>query len=235
MSSVFHVPLSARHTETVGDWTYNPETLLLHREAEPEVTQTPKITREVLMVYLERLPPEEADWVDLCLVRGKTRSDVATIWGMSQAAVTFRLHKAFTRIRFMIEFGDAFTTEDVERDFRHLEHRTASKKYNGTVPIGSTDVLATFWRVTGVAETARQLHVTWSFVRYRLRALFKRFIPALVVRDPRYERYWRGLSYFFGDDGHWNIMRACTGRPRGRVTRRPRPNPTRFAREPPGS
>ena len=52
---------------------------------------------------LDRIPPREADFVDLYYFRQKRQTDIAAIFGVSQPTVCYRLQRAAERIRFLLK------------------------------------------------------------------------------------------------------------------------------------
>jgi hypothetical protein len=61
--------------------------------------------------YLDRIPPEEADAIELAM-RGCHQHDLAKIFGVSQAAISYRRLRGIERIRYMVWLDSLEITEE---------------------------------------------------------------------------------------------------------------------------
>jgi predicted transcriptional regulator len=52
---------------------------------------------------LDKLPDREKDLINLYFFKNKKQTDIAEIFGLTQAAVSYRLKRALERIRFLVE------------------------------------------------------------------------------------------------------------------------------------
>lgn len=69
-----------------------------------------------IKAVMDRLPDREADLIRLYFFLSKRQTDIAEIFGITQAAVSYRLKRALDRIRFLIEMPDV-SREEI---FAHL-------------------------------------------------------------------------------------------------------------------
>ena len=104
---------------------------------------------------LDRIPPREADFVDLYYFRQKRQTDIAAIFGVSQPTVCYRLQRAAERIRFLLKLP----TFD----------EAASKPIISAVLVDPIDVeiLLRMYHTTCQSEVAKVMGVSQGFVRHR--------------------------------------------------------------------
>lgn len=99
---------------------------ILSRLAMPEASEAEDAPTEDrygladLQPWLDRIPPLEADIVELTL-RGCRQADLATIFDFTQAGISYRLHKAIGRLQFERELENYPSREDMERDLRPIK------------------------------------------------------------------------------------------------------------------
>src|SRR5688572_25270672 len=72
-----------------------------------------------LRPLLERIPEREADIIELYFLMDKRQADIATIFGMTQAAVSYRLARGIKRIKFLLEMPDV-SREQMQRDLSEI-------------------------------------------------------------------------------------------------------------------
>jgi DNA-directed RNA polymerase specialized sigma24 family protein len=104
---------------------------------------------------LERIPPREADFVELYYFKQKRQTDIAVIFGVSQPTVCYRLQRAAERIRFLLNLPEF--DED------------ASRPIIRSVLSDPTDVEIMFrmYQTTCQSEVAKMMGVSQGFVRHR--------------------------------------------------------------------
>lgn len=64
---------------------------------------------------LDRIPEREADLIYLYFIQRKRQLDIATIFGITQAAVSYRLERGLQRIRFLLSIPQV-TEEELRAD-----------------------------------------------------------------------------------------------------------------------
>jgi hypothetical protein len=65
--------------------------------------------------YLERIPKREADLIYMYYILRKKQAEIANIFGVTQAAVSYRLDRGIKRIKFLQSIPK-ITEEDLRRD-----------------------------------------------------------------------------------------------------------------------
>lgn len=104
---------------------------------------------------LDRIPPREADFVDLYYFRQKRQTDIAAIFGVSQPTVCYRLQRAAERIRFLLKLPSF--------------DETTARPIIESVLADPTDVEILFrmYETTCQSEVAKTMKVSQGFVRHR--------------------------------------------------------------------
>jgi predicted transcriptional regulator len=103
---------------------------------------------------LDRLPPREADLIRLYFFRAKRQTDIAEIFGVTQAAVSYRIQRALNRIRFLIEIPEV-SKETIYKDLCVLMSELDAKIY------------AEMFESTCQSEVATILGISQGRVRHR--------------------------------------------------------------------
>lgn len=104
---------------------------------------------------LDRIPPREADFVELYYFMQKRQTDIAIMFRVSQPTVCYRLQRAAERIRFLLQLPSFSETE-------------ARPKIEAVLadPI-DVEILIQMYRTTCQSEVAKLLNVSQGFVRHR--------------------------------------------------------------------
>jgi len=114
---------------------------------------TPRL--EKIKSVLDRLPDRENDLIRLYFFLDKKQMDIAEIFGITQAAVSYRIKRALDRIRFLVDMPD-LDKDDI---------------YEFMQPIMPTDLDAKIFRemyeTSCQSEVANRLDVTQGRVRHR--------------------------------------------------------------------
>lgn len=114
--------------------------------------------------YLDRIPPMEADVVQLYFGLGKPESDIAEIFGVSQAGLAYRLKRALTRLRWLWSVPH-FSAGDLLRDLPSYSFHEFD-----------VALLVHMWETTSVSEVGRRLGATQSKTRYCFLRLTSRLL-----------------------------------------------------------
>jgi hypothetical protein len=106
-------------------------------------------------LILDRIPPREADFVDLYFFRQKRQTDIAAIFGVSQPTVCYRLQRATERIRFLLAMPS-------------FDETTARPIIESVLedPI-DVEILFRMYETTCQSEVAKTMNVSQGFVRHR--------------------------------------------------------------------
>jgi len=127
---------------------------------EPSEESLVKIER--VRGMLDQLPPREADFVDLYFFRHLNQTDIATIFGVSQPTVCYRLKRATSRIQFLLQLP-AITKPELE------------EAMSGFLPDPlDAQIMVLMWETTCQSEVAKRLGVTQGLVRHRFIRAVKR-------------------------------------------------------------
>jgi len=211
--SWLHADLSSLGARSTMGWTghqmSNPSDLETRFSNEDGLSQLASIftepTEEALekigrvRLLLEHLPPREADFVDLYYFRQINQTDIATIFGVSQPTVCYRLKRATSRIQFLLQLPPITRPELEEAVHSFLSD-----------PLDA-QIMILMWETTCQSEVAKRLGVTQGLVRHRFIRGVKR------MRDN--EHYVSLADMFDSIAGNLNILREVK-RPAwdGRIT-----------------
>lgn len=125
----------------------------------------------LLESYLNRIPPREADLITLYHRDKLKQEQIARIFGITQAAVSYRLHRGIKRIQFLR------TIPELEKDEFELE---LGPKFSEQ----DREILWLMYETTCQSEIAKRLRLTQGRVRHRFfRALNK--IKDLISEEVR--------------------------------------------------
>jgi predicted transcriptional regulator len=158
--------------------------------------------------FLERIPKREADAIFLFYIQGKRQSDIAVIFGITQAAVSYRLQRAVTRIKFLMSVP-IITEEDIRRDLTQV-FRIRSPYSDPWKELLDVNILVEMWRTTCQSETAERLKTTQGRVRHRFFRLCGRLKD--LAEGPDGRKYIPYRDFFAALQGKkaYNIMRTVT-------------------------
>jgi DNA-directed RNA polymerase specialized sigma24 family protein len=130
---------------------------------------------------LDRIPEREADLIFLYFKQYKRQADIAIIFGVTQAAISYRLDRGIQRIKFLLRIPSV-TEEELRRDLP------------GAFPQQiDVNILVGMWSTTCQSEVAKLLGLTQGRVRHRF---FKavRVLEEAAEEDETYEPYKRIFS-----------------------------------------
>jgi DNA-directed RNA polymerase specialized sigma24 family protein len=132
-----------------------------------------------IVPLLPRIPPREADLIEMYFLQKKRQADIAHIFGVTQAAISYRLDRGIQRIKFLLSIPRV-----TEEDLRSILPDAFPKS-----PI-DVDILVGMWATTCQSEVAEKLGLTQGRVRHR----FFRAVHTLEIKakeDVRFEPYSR--------------------------------------------
>jgi len=110
---------------------------------------------EKVRTMLDMLPPVEADFVEMYFFKHIKQTDIASIFGVSQPTVCYRLYRAIDRIKFLL----ALPKVDVEQMRKDL-----SRFMSDPMDI---DIMMYMYETTCQSESAKRLGVSQGLVRHR--------------------------------------------------------------------
>ncbi len=130
-------------------------------EQETQDSEARRALYESVRHLLDRLPPYEADLIDLYYLLGKDQADIAEMFACTQYAISYRLKRARQRLRFLVSRPDV-----AEADFRNT--------LGVVLDAAGVDALWTFYRTASWSRTAREHGYPYSYRgrgKYRMRLI----------------------------------------------------------------
>lgn len=157
MSSGYVIPIDPAQ---IAQRFAAPDTLLQFFEewdgqSLPDQLPDESPTYEDIVPLLPRLPDREADLIELYFVNHKRQADIAIIFGITQAAVSYRLDRGIKRIRFLLSIP-AVTEEQMREALPTVFEEQID-----------VDILVGMWKTTCQSEVATSLGLTQGRVRHR--------------------------------------------------------------------
>ena len=124
---------------------------------------------------LDRIPEREADLIYLYYIQKKRQADIAEIFEVTQAAISYRLDRGLQRIKFLLSIPSV-TEEDMREDLKDAFQEI------------DVNILVGMWITTCQSEVAAQLKLTQGRVRHRF---FKSVgtLEELAAKDEKYLPY----------------------------------------------
>jgi len=212
---------------------YDPDTedldsLIEHNlapDAEEELTtEGQALDFDAISRYLDRIPPREADLIRLYHKDKMKQEQIAKLFNITQAAVSYRLHRGIKRIQFLrtipelerdqfeLELGPKFVEQDREILWRMYE-TTCQSEIAKQMNLTQGRVRHRFFRALQkvkdlIAEEAREKQVQVQMLKKQGRdedeveAAEKELDDA--INNSKYGKYW--TVYFAISDKHFNIL-----------------------------
>jgi hypothetical protein len=125
---------------------------------------------------LDRIPEREADLIYLYYIQKKRQADIAEIFGVTQAAISYRLDRGLQRIRFLLSIPQV-DEDDLRRDLPKVPFKDID-----------VNILVGMWKTTCQSEVASRLGLTQGRVRHR-------FFGAVKVLDKKAKEDDQFLPY----------------------------------------
>lgn len=171
-----------------------------------------------IVPLLDRIPTREADLIFLYFIEKKRQADIATIFGVTQAAISYRLDRGIQRLKFLLNIPQV-TEEELRSDLpgafpaktpcpgcnksvREVGSPKASSLHpKGSCPVchGSdsilidVEILIGMWATTCQSEVASKLGLTQGRVRHRFFKAVKT-LQDIAQLDSRYAPYEKIFS-----------------------------------------
>jgi hypothetical protein len=146
----------------------------------------------LLTPLLDRIPSREADLIKLYFIDKKRQADIAIIFDVTQAAISYRLGRGLKRIKFLLSIPH-LTEEEMREELPAV--------FKDSIDV---DILVGMWHTTCQSEVAKILNLTQGRVRHR----FFSAITTLEVaasKDARYEKYHRVFKTI--SNKNFNLLR----------------------------
>lgn len=141
---------------------------------------------------LERIPDREADIIYMYFYQEKRQADIAVIFNMTQAAVSYRLARGIKRIKFLLDIPQ-ITEEQIRADLPDI--------FKDDIDI---DILVGMWTTTCQSVVAESLSLTQGRVRHRFFKAVQRLQEAAEL-DEKYSPYSTAFSKI--SNRSFNILR----------------------------
>lgn len=158
-----------------------------------------------IVPLLDRIPEREADFIEMFFLHKKIQADIAHIFGVTQAAVSYRLARGVKRLKFLITIPQV-TEEDLRADLPKLfpsklgcpvcersSDRTCPVCGGSRVIFLDVEILVGMWGITCQSKVADKLGLTQGRVRHRFFTAVKTLATAAKT-DERYEPYHKIFS-----------------------------------------
>jgi DNA-directed RNA polymerase specialized sigma24 family protein len=145
-----------------------------------------------IVPLLPRIPKREADLLEMYFLKKKRQADIAIIFGVTQAAISYRLDRGIQRIKFLLSIPNV-----TEEDLRGA----LPLAFNNQIDI---DILVGMWQTTCQSEVAEKLGLTQGLVRHRFFRAVKT-LKKTAETDPRLEPYSRVFTAI--SSKKFNILR----------------------------
>ena len=140
---------------------------------------------------LNRIPQREADLIHLYYIQRKRQADIAEIFDVTQAAISYRLDRGLQRIKFLLSIPSV-TEEELRADLP------------GVFKQIDVDILIGMWQTTCQSEVAKQLNLTQGRVRHRFFKAVKTLKDA-ADRDAKFVPYHKIFNAI--SSKRFNILR----------------------------
>lgn len=183
-----------------------------------------KVNFDAISRYLNRIPDREADLIRLYYQDRMKQEQIARLFGITQAAVSYRLHRGIKRIQFLR------TIPDLEKDEFELE---LGPKFNDQ----DREILWRMYQTTCQSEIAKQMGLTQGRVRHRFFRSLNRIKELIAdevrekqayvqmmrkqekaqeaieeaekelddcINDSKYAKYWK--VFYSISDKHFNLL-----------------------------
>jgi predicted XRE-type DNA-binding protein len=129
-----------------------------------------------LALLLDKIPEREADLIQLYYIQKKRQSDIAEIFGVTQAAISYRLSRGIQRIKFLLSIP-CVTEEDLRKDLPLVPLKRID-----------VDILVGIWKTTCQSDVATKLRITQGRVRHRFFIAVEQ-LRNKAEKDAKFEPY----------------------------------------------
>jgi DNA-directed RNA polymerase specialized sigma24 family protein len=150
-------------------------------EDEEEVEYLEPGHEDQVAKLLDRIPAREADLIEMYYILKKKQSDIALIYGVTQAAISYRLDRGIKRIKFLLSIPQV-TEEELRRDLP----RAFPQQIDVNILVG-------MWQTTCQSEVALRLGLTQGRVRHRFFKAVK-LLEEQAPKNPKLEPYQKIFS-----------------------------------------
>lgn len=104
---------------------------------------------------LDRLPPREADFIELYFFKHMRQTDIATLFCVTQPTVCYRLQRASDRLKYLMSLPN-LTSDELRESLAGL--------FKDDIDI---EIMVKMYETTCQSEVAKYLNVSQGLVRHR--------------------------------------------------------------------
>jgi hypothetical protein len=141
---------------------------------------------------LDKIPDKEADIIYLYFILKKKQADIAEIFGVTQAAISYRLDRGVQRIKFLLSIPQ-ITEEEMRADLPGVPFKDID-----------VNILVGMWKTTCQSSVAASLGLTQGRVRHRFFVAVKT-LEKKAGDDPVFLKYHKVFSSIAGKN--FNILK----------------------------
>jgi hypothetical protein len=178
-----------------GDFLSDDEDDEISTEEMQELLGEGNDYESVIAPLLDRIPEREADLICLYFIQRKRQADIASIFGVTQAAISYRLCRGIQRIKFLLSIPQV-TEDELRRDLPSVFPQAID-----------VDILVGMWETTCQSEVASRLKLTQGRVRHRFFKAVKT-LEAAAGGNETYEPYHKIFSAIASKN--FNILREVS-------------------------
>lgn len=187
----------------------------------------PRLDFDAIARFLHRIPARESDLISLYYRDRMKQEQIARLFGITQAAVSYRLHRGIKRIQFLrtipeldkedfdLELGPKFTDQDLEILWRMYETTCQSaiaKEMNLTQGRVRHRFFRSLARIKDlIVEEVREKEAELKHRASRGDSISKAAAQAAldsVIEKSKYGKYW--TVFYAISDRHFNILHEVT-------------------------
>jgi DNA-directed RNA polymerase specialized sigma24 family protein len=140
---------------------------------------------------LDRIPQREADLIYLYFIQRKKQAEIAQIFEVTQAAISYRLDRGLQRIKFLLSIPQV-TEEEIRRDLAPVFEEI------------DVNILVGMWETTCQSVVAERLDLTQGRVRHRFFNAVKA-LEKLAEQDEVFKTYAKIFTSI--SNKRFNILR----------------------------
>jgi hypothetical protein len=140
---------------------------------------------------LDRIPQREADLIYLYFIQRKKQAEIAQIFEVTQAAISYRLDRGLQRIKFLLSIPQV-TEEEIRRDLAPVFEDI------------DVNILVGMWETTCQSVVAERLDLTQGRVRHRFFNAVKA-LEKLAEQDDQFAPYQKIFTAI--SSKNFNILR----------------------------
>lgn len=161
------------------------------------------IKKEDLKLLIDRLPPIEADMLEMYFFGQKFQADIGDLFNVSQGAVSYKIRRALERIRFLMKCP-VVDIDKMAEDLKDVLPYENSSKFKNTICDNLyLHIMIRVYETSCQSVVAEELGVFQNRVRYR----FKKGLEAIVKKAEERPELQIYVDLFTLLSENYNILR----------------------------